>query len=247
MKKISVSILFLSILFPAFSQSKLSLGSSSEYIFSLGHTTTSNGSPVDPVLRFSAWLNAGFVLEERFNNNLALVSGLNIRNVGMINKIDSIKLKHRVYGVGIPLGVRIGNLDKKVSVTLGAEAEFFMNYKVKEYINKDKIYKNNRWFSDDVELFNPSVFAQVQFGKKYYIRMKYYLNNFLKECVAEAGSTAPCGYTLHDKALTVLYGYPKTTQLFYISLGSESLTMRKHKNQKETPPEPKPIRNVRTI
>lgn len=230
-------------------QSKTYLGSSSEYIFSLSQTTTKEGPSVDPVLRFSMWFNSGAVIEQRLHKNIGIVSGLNIRNVGIINKMDSIRLKHRVYGAGVPLAIRIGNLDKKVSVTLGAEAEFFLNYKVKEFVNKEKIYKKNEWLADEVELFNPSVFAQVQFGKSYYIRFKYYLNNFLKECVAAPGSTAPCGYTMHNNAKTVITGYPLNSQLFYISLGSERLKARKTKvkGSNETTPEPTPTKNTKTI
>ncbi len=229
-------------------QRNTSFGSSSEYIFSLANTSTKNGPSVDPVLRFSMWFNSGAVVQQRLNNNFALVSGINIRNVGMINSIDSIRLKHRVYGVGVPLAVRIGDLNKKISVTLGAEAELFLNYKVKEFINKDKIYKKNEWLANEVELFNPSVFAQFHFGKNYYIRIKYYLNNFLKECVAAPGSTAPCGYTMHNNSGTVINGYPLSTQLFYISLGSERLKSKKVKtNNTDDKPEPTPTKNTRDI
>ncbi len=233
----------------AFSQSKTYLGSSSEYIFSLSQTTTKEGPSADPVLRFSMWFNSSGIIEQRLNKNIGIVTGLGLRNVGMINKLDSIRLKHRVYGVGVPLAIRIGDLDKKVSLTLGAEAELFLNYKVKEFVNKEKIYKKNEWLADEVELFNPSVFAQVHFGKSYYIRFKYYLNNFLKECVAAPGSTAPCGYTMHNNARTVINGYPLNSQLFYISLGSEKLKSKKNKvkGSNEPVPEPTPTKNTKTI
>jgi hypothetical protein len=248
LKKLVLSLAIFSITYQLLAQSKTFVGSSSEYIFSLSPTTTFNGPSIDPVVRFSMWFNTGAVLEQQLNKNFGLVTGFNIRNVGIINKIDSLRLKHRVYGVGVPLAVRIGDLDKKISLTLGAEAELFLNYKVKEFVNKEKIYKKNEWISDEVELFNPSVFAQIQLGKSYYLRFKYYLNNFLKECVAAPGSTAPCGYTIHNNAKTVITGYPSNSPLFYISLGSERLKVKKKEVKNFEPtPETKPTINTKTI
>ena len=227
-------------------QKKLRLGNSSEYIISLARTTTNMGPSVDPVLRFSMWFNTGVVVEQKITNHVALVSGLNLRNVGLINKIDSIKLKQRVYSTGVPLAIRFGDLNKKVNVTLGAEAEFFLNYKVKEFVFDEKIYKSNEWLSDNVELFNPSVFAQFQFGNSLYIRFKYYLNNFLKECANQTGTVNTCGYTLHNSAKTTISGYPLNTQLFYMSFGTERFDKNKKKKPNNTSPTPKrtPTRSI---
>jgi hypothetical protein len=186
------------------------------------------GPSVDPVLRFSMWFNTGVVVEQKITNHVALVSGLNLRNVGLINKIDSIKLKQRVYSTGVPLAIRFGDLNKKVNVTLGAEAEFFLNYKVKEFVFDEKIYKSNEWLSDNVELFNPSVFAQFQFGNSLYIRFKYYLNNFLKECANQTGTVnTPCTIALKLLLVVIL----STHNYFICHLVPNDLTRTKRKNR----------------
>jgi len=116
-------------------------------------------------------------------------------------------LKQRVYGLGVPLAVKLGNMDKRAYIAAGAEGEYFFNYKIKYYINKEK-HKSNTWFPDQVNAFNPSLFLEYRMKSGLYFRAKYYLLDFL---------TSQAATKLTDSISVP--GYSATSKLFYISFG----------------------------
>ena len=67
----------------------------------------------------------------------------------------------------------------------GGEAELMFHYKEKQFINGDKQRKSKEWFSDKVNLFNPSVFAGIQLPGGMNVKFKYYLNDFLNQAYTE--------------------------------------------------------------
>jgi hypothetical protein len=76
-------------------------------------------------MRFSPVVNLQAMLNKDVNKNFGLFTGLALRNVGYITKdyidpADSLnyKKKFRSYNLGIPLGFKVGNLEKFFS-TLG--------------------------------------------------------------------------------------------------------------------------------
>lgn len=187
------------------------LRSAGEIIFSNGILDIPN---VSPVVRFSMFFHINEQYHIDLNNNVGFYTGLGLRNVGMINRLgDSIRLKQRVYSLGIPLALKIGNIKSGKYFAIGGEAEFFFNYKQKTFLNgrQNKIDKFNEWFSNRVNLFNPSVFAEYHFKGKRYIRLKYYLNDFLV-----------AGRQSLRVAKDAPYGVftPEQSTLFYISVGS---------------------------
>ncbi len=174
-------------------------------VLDFGHQST-------PVIRYSTFLHLGEQLHVNFSNTFGFYTGIGMRNIGMINRLsDSVKVKQRVYSVGIPVALKIGNMGKKAYAAFGAELELFFNYKQKTFKGSgrgDKVEKFNEWFSNRTELFNPSVFAEFNFGKGTYIKVRYYLNNFLI-----AGNQS---FTLNN----VKYGFrPEKSQLFSLSFG----------------------------
>lgn len=183
---------------------------SSEFIFSLGNLETK--APVikeSPVIRFSGFFNYQSQFHYNFSNNLGFYTGLGIRNIGFINKLDdSIKVKQRVYSFGIPLAVKIGNMDKSAYAAFGGELELFFNYKQKTFYGDTKS-KFNDWFSDRTDLLNPSVFLELKEKRGGYIRFKYYLNDFLN----------PEKQTITVNNIAYPF-YPVKSNLFYISIGS---------------------------
>lgn len=199
-----------------------------EYIFSMNQTTAADSIEVDPVLRFSGWMNYGFQFHHDFGKAVGFYTGLQLRNVGMITRLDTLRLKHRAYTLGIPLALKIGNTEKKWYIAPGAEAELMFNYKVKEFIRGKKVFKHNEWFSDDVNLFNPSVFLQVNLGGAANLKFKYYLMDFLKP-VGENES-----YRAHVKGSQPIPGYTRESKLFYISFGTTIAANRKNKGGKKT-------------
>lgn len=194
------------------------LKSASELIFSFGAVEAigpaTGGTPdgkmdINPIVRFTMFFHLQEQLHYDFSNRVGIFTGLGIRNVGMINDLnDSIKAKQRVYSLGLPLAIKVGNLPNGFYVAAGAEAELFFHYKQKVFYDDEK-FKKDEWFSDKVNLFNPSVFLDINSGKGGYLRFKYYLLDFLVE----------------DKQDIKVYGIPyeyrpEKSTLFYIAVGT---------------------------
>jgi len=205
----------------------------SESILSLGNVgnwnvSSVNGLPVnvatnfkaDPIPRFSSFFHFGEQIHLNFASSVGIYTGFGIRNMGMINRLsDSVKVKQRVYSFGIPLAFKVGDMGKKRYAAFGAELEFFFNYKQKTFKGDgrgEKVEKFNEWASDRTELLNPSVFAEFCFGKGSYLKIRYYLNDFL----------VPNKQTYTVDGVTVGWT-PQGSQLFAISYGKVLSKKRK--------------------
>lgn len=138
-----------------------------------------NDERVRNVPRFTLFFNIGTNYNYDFNNNIGIFSGLNIKNIGLISKPnDSVKLKQRVYTLGVPVGIKIGDLRSGTFLFFGGEYDMAFNYKEKYFLHGDKKTKFNEWFSDRTDLFMPSLFAGFRFGPAFGVKGQYYLNNF---------------------------------------------------------------------
>ena len=120
------------------SQSKVYVTSGGELIFSLANIEQ-NGTSEGSMLRFSPVINLQAMLNKDFSQNFGVFTGLALRNVGYISgdyKDPSndltYKKKFRSYNLGIPVGLKVGNLDKTFFYG-GYEIEFAMAYKEKTY------------------------------------------------------------------------------------------------------------------
>jgi len=142
---------------------------------------TTNESNTIP--RFSLFFHLGEQFHFNFANSFGIYTGIGVRNTGMINRIaDTLKVKQRVYSVGVPLAIKLGNMGKKSYLALGGEIEFFFHYKQKTFLGTgrgNKVEKFDEWLSNRHNLINPSVFVEYVGGKGTYIRLRYYLNEFL--------------------------------------------------------------------
>jgi hypothetical protein len=93
-------------------------------------------------------------------------------------------------------------------------------YKQKILYGGNKSISTDSWFSNkDVNLFNPSLFAELRFHNGSYIRFKYYINNFL----VDKTSTL----SIPGTEITTTYE-PSKSALYYISVGV--LLKKKHKH-----------------
>ena len=179
--------------------------SCSELIFSFGNVES---KPLEPsnIVRFSCFLHLAEQFHYNFNQSLGFYTGLSLRNVGLINDLnDTIKVKQRVYTLGLPLALKFGNMEKETYGTVGVEGELALNYKQKVFVNDEKT-KSNIWFSNRTNLFLPSVFAEVKFKNGFYLKFKYYLTDFLTE----------------DKQKINVSGVeynPTESQMMYVGLG----------------------------
>ena len=51
--------------------------------------------------------------------SFGIYTGIGVRNIGMINRLnDTIKIKQRVYALGIPVGIKLGDMQKRVYAAL---------------------------------------------------------------------------------------------------------------------------------
>ncbi|MCD4680944.1 MAG: hypothetical protein K8S00_11215 [Bacteroidales bacterium] len=155
--------------------------SSGEMIFSFADLNMA-GNEKGNVMRFSPAFNFQNLVNFDFSDRFGIYSGINIRNVGFIyeNSEYKIKKKYRTYNAGIPIGIKLGNLNK-MFVFGGYELEMPFNYKEKTFINESKEDKFNVWFSDRVHLWNSAVFGGIHFPYGTTITFKYYLTNFFNK------------------------------------------------------------------
>lgn len=206
---------------------------SGELIFSAGElkisdrnvytlSSVSTFSSPQNVVRFSGFFHTSQEFHYNFSNALGFYIGIAVRNVGFINHFkiegEQMKLKQRSYALGIPLALKVGNM-QNYYFNLGVEPELMFAYKRKVFYDGEKS-KKSEWFSDDVNLFNPSVFAQLNFKGGFYLRAKYYLNDFLANDYE--------AFSIPGKTMSVEYKVDKST-LFYISLGTTIKNRKVHK------------------
>lgn len=179
-------------------QNKLYTTSGGEMIFSFANIDY-NGVEGSNIMRWTPWFNVQFFGNYDFNNHVGLIFGAAIRNVGFIyddapnlNNLGSdefdnqvIKYKFRNYDFGIPVGIKLGILDK-VFLFGGYEIEFPFWFKQKTFINDvkqdDKI---SVWFTSRTPAYYNTFFAGIQFPHGLSIKFKYYSSEFFNENYTE--------------------------------------------------------------
>ena len=154
--------------------------SSGELIFSFARVDYP-GTEEGSIMRFSHVINIQNWLNYDKSEKLGFFTGLSVRNVGFIYDVDeTTRKKYRTYNIGIPLGIKIGNLSEKF-LFFGYELEIPVNYKEKTFINEEKDDKTNIWFSGRVPIINHSLMAGIQLPYGATLKFKYYLTNFFDE------------------------------------------------------------------
>jgi hypothetical protein len=210
--------------------------SSGEMIFSYGDVST-DSTDLKPIVRWSPVFNFQQQFHFNFSDNFGIYTGLGIRNVGLISHINAefeditgtifkrdITVKERAYALGLPLAVKLGNLEHGASVAIGAEAELMFNW-LRKIIDEDQKEKDSGWFDDHLTVFNPSGFVEIHFTKGQYIRFKYYFLDFLNYS----------GIDLIDRDHNISHvaDYGSKSPLFYVSIGS--MTLKKNTSGTSTP------------
>lgn len=184
MRKIA-TLIFLSFLTLAITaqEKKVNVYSSfaSEMIFSFA-TIDNHGYDQGNIMRWAPAVNVQGMLNVDFNKYFGLFTGAAIRNVGFIyenprDTLNNSKYKYRTYNFGIPVGFKVGKLDKFLFFA-GYEVEFPFVYKEKYFLNDDKQDKDVFWFSNRVEPVQSSLLAGIQFPYGPTLKFKYYLTNF---------------------------------------------------------------------
>ncbi|MCB0698799.1 MAG: hypothetical protein H6551_10570 [Chitinophagales bacterium] len=158
---------------------------SNDFDGALLSTALQTQSPAGPgnvgTPRFSYFWNGGFNVNYDFSKVIGLFSGLSVKNIGFIEK-SAVKadstIKRRVYTIGVPLGIKIGNLKKKQYIFIGGGVDFPFNYKEKGYIVRNNKEKFNEWFSDRTPRTMPYGFVGFSV-KGFYVKAQYYPSNFM--------------------------------------------------------------------
>lgn len=155
-------------------------------------------------LRFSYFFNYGFTFNYNASRRVGLYTGIDVKNLGFIENVNGTTIKRRTYNVGIPLGLKIGNMTRKgFFVFLGGGVDIPVNYKEKAFVLRNQKTKFNEWFSERTPQVMPYVFAGVKIRKGITFKAQYYLNNFLNPDYTTAGVMPYAGYEVHPVLFTV--------------------------------------------
>jgi hypothetical protein len=190
-------------------------------------TTQPEGALSNPVPRFSAFLHLAQQFHVNMNRFSGFYVGWGLRNIGMINSLnDTIRLKQRAYSLSVPVALKLGNMEKRSYLAFGAELEYMFHYKQKVFVGDgrgDKDNKESEWFSNRVNVINPGVFAEFNFNKSGYFRLKYYLNDFLNPSARQEFKADGKSY----------YFTSERSTLFSLTVGK--VLVSKRKQAKKTP------------
>jgi len=222
-KRISLALFIMAFAsITVYSQPKVYHTTGGEAIFSLSDIVFDDYQ-VNSNIRFTMFFHTQNRLNIDFDKNLGIFTGLGLRNIGFITEdlyqnvgftgIDNthpdwnkeVKIKRRSYSLGIPLAVKIGNMDG-VYVFAGGEYEWMFHYKQKLFIDGNK-YKYSQWTSNRVNTFIPSVFAGIQLPQGMNVKFTYYLDDFLNP-----------DFSGVDFGENVDYSRFQSTGVFFISL-----------------------------
>lgn len=180
-----------------------------EIIFSLANVDA-DSSNYSNILRFAPVFNFQYFLNYDVSKNIGFFTGLDIRNLGLVRRTNNanpeIKYKHRVYTFGLPVGIKIGNMDRTF-VYLGYQIEWAWNYKQKEFVNDQKI-KFVEWNSRRVNQWQSSVLIGLNFPYGINLKFKYYFDNLLNQDFVD--------YDTDGNAYKPYAG--QNSQIFYFSL-----------------------------
>lgn len=189
MKK-TIIIAVMSMLFAvsAFSQRTTYVTSGFEILFSEANIKDVNNPDASSTLRFAPIISMQSLCNFDMNEKFGLFSGLGYRNVGYIYDSYStvlpegistpIKKKFRTYNIGIPFGVKLGNMDGMFFYG-GYEVEFPFVYKEKTFNTADeKVNTEVYWFGNRSKNVQQSWMVGVQFPYGMNLKFKYYFTEF---------------------------------------------------------------------
>ncbi|HNB80885.1 MAG TPA: hypothetical protein PLP34_07520 [Chitinophagaceae bacterium] len=128
--------------------------------------------------RYTYFFNLATDFNFEVNKHFKPFAGLSLKNIGLIiNTNDSVKSKHRVYTLGVPLGLKFFLLKKeKLMIKVGGDVSVAIDYKWKNYVNNTK-KKDHEFFSDKTSLLFTSAFMGFSYSGVS-ISANYYFNNF---------------------------------------------------------------------
>ena len=163
-------------------------------------------------VRFSLFLNTGLTFNFNLTQTVGVFTGIDIKNIGFNDfTYGDSTIKRRSYNVGIPLGIKIGNMDdKKPFGFIGGGLDKPINYKQKQYlVRNQKTVRFNEWFSDRTPVLMPYVFIGAALKEGAVFKLQYYPGNFLNPNYKTSKGLEPnYGYDVHVLVLSAGYWVP---------------------------------------
>jgi len=157
--------------------------------------------------RFTAFLHLGLNVNYDFNKNIGLFTGINVKNIGFIEKFDApdSTVKRRVYTFGIPLAVKLGNVKYGKYLMLGGGIDFPFNYKEKGFVKRNDKAKFNEWFSSRTPAAMPYVFIGAHIPLMA-VKLQFYPANFMNNSYTtlDANGNKYSPYANYDVQLAML-------------------------------------------
>lgn len=142
-----------------------------------------SGTPLSneiTVPRFTGFLHIGTTAHYNFSRNFGLLSGLGIKNIGFIEKVNNpdSTIIRRNYTIGIPLGLKIGDMFGTYAM-IGGGVDIPFWYKEKGFVKRNDKHKESEWFSQRTAAVLPYVFVGARFHPGVYVKATYYPTNFM--------------------------------------------------------------------
>jgi hypothetical protein len=172
-------------------------------MFSTGNVQNLRFGSKLAILRFTYFINAGSVLNFKVSNGFTAFTGIDIKNIGFIEKMSDSTLKHRTYNVGVPVGIKLGDIAGHRYFFAGIDIETPVNYKEKVFTSRNHKSKFNEWFSDRTSTFMPGIFAGFSVHPGVSFKLEYYLSNFLNPEFTDNGVKPYAGYDVHLMLLSI--------------------------------------------
>lgn len=175
-------------------------------------------------LRFSYFVNLGFDVNYDFDNNFGIFTGLGIKNMGFTQKESDSTIKRRVYTIGAPLGLKIGNLGKRQYMILGGGIDVPFNYREKAWVSRKHKHKMNEWFSDRNEDYMTYLFVGASISRGTIVKLQYYPGNFLNQDYQQTNADG--------SRSKPFYGWD--THELYLSIGFDIQGKKHHRHEPKT-------------
>jgi len=228
MKKILISVLFITLAnFVTKAQPKVYVTGGPEFIFSFAEIDNI-GISGGNIMRFVPFFNMQVNGNIDFGTHFGFIFGGAIRNVGFIYNLPdtNIKKKYRNYRLGIPVGIKLGRMNKFLFYG-GYEIEFPFHYKEKTFVNNAKQdTKISDWFSPRTPSYYHSFFVGVQFPYGFSLKFKYYLSEFFIENFSDVDSNPYQGIKANVWYFSLNFAIFQNKQMLYKEYYNEGQTKK---------------------
>jgi hypothetical protein len=158
---------------------------------------TDNGQDASSTMRFAPFFSFSSLTHKDFSPKAGIFGGFSVKNVGYIYEdyrepVNGFtqKKKFRTYNVGIPVGLKFGNL-ASTFIYGGYEIEYAITYKEKTFDGGDQTDKIFGWFSNRSEPFQHGFFAGIETAKGTNLKFRYYLSEFHNQDYTDSGGYKP--------------------------------------------------------